>query len=471
MTIELHNTLTRKKQVFKPANPKRVTFYVCGPTVYNHAHVGNFRPAVAFDLLFRVLRHHYGGEHVLYARNITDIEDKIIRAAQELNQPINAITQKYAQIYRDESAALNILPPSMEPAATDHISEIITLIDLLLQKGAAYCEQGHILFDINQFDDYGKLSNLNIDDMIAGARVEVAPYKRNAADFVLWKPSTDDEPGWDVPDQWDIKGKGRPGWHAECSAMIKKNLGTTIDIHAGGQDLRFPHHENEIAQSQCAYDAPLAHIWLHNGFLQMAGSDKMSKSLGNIVLVRDLLKKWPGEVLRWALLSAQYRQPLEWGDDLLAQSKKQLDRFYRLLSEHDDSHDNQKENNKTQIDAGVIGSLNDDLNTPGAMAALHALRDQAAAQKGNEKNHAIAILKASGQLMGFFNHQPKEWFKQDFTQSENGLNDTEIEALISERGKAKAAKDFARSDEIRDRLKENGIIIEDSATNTTWRRE
>ena len=302
--------------------------YVCGPTVYNHAHIGNFRAAVVFDLLYRVLRHHHGEGAVVYARNITDIDDKIIKASQETGAPIEEITKKYAAIYREETAAFGVLPPTTEPAATGHITEMIALIEKLIAEAAAYATEGHVLFAVDRFESYGKLSNVDQDEMIAGARVEVAPYKKNAADFVLWKPSKADEPGWESP--W---GRGRPGWHLECSAMIEKALGTTIDIHGGGQDLRFPHHENEIAQSACAHDgAPLARYWVHNGFLRM-GADKMSKSVGNVVLPRDLLKQWSGEVLRWALLTAHYRQPLEWTQELLEQSKRQLDRFYRLLAE------------------------------------------------------------------------------------------------------------------------------------------
>jgi cysteinyl-tRNA synthetase len=455
MSLALYDTMAREKRPFEPADPKRVTMYVCGPTVYDHAHIGNFRAAVVFDLLYRILRHHYGADAVVYARNITDIDDKIIRAARSGGVPIDEITKKFAAIYREETAALNVLPPGVEPHATGHIAEMIALIDKLVKEGCAYAAEGHVLFAVKRYAAYGKLSNVDHDEMIAGARVEIAPYKDDAADFVLWKPSADDEPGWESP--W---GRGRPGWHLECSAMIDKTLGETIDIHGGGQDLRFPHHENEIAQSACAHQgAPLARYWVHNGFLRM-GADKMSKSLGNIVLPRDLLKKWPGEVLRWALLSAHYRQPLEWTDALLEQSKRQLDRFYRLFLE-------------TPAPAAsvppqsVVLALDDDLNTPEAFAGLHELRDIAAQLEGEAKTRAVGNLKAAGALMGFFGADPDAWFKQG---SAEGPLAKEIEALIAERAAARKTRDFARADRIRDDLAARGVIIEDGPQGASWRR-
>jgi len=446
MTLKFYNTLTRKKDVFTPADPGRVTLYVCGPTVYDHAHIGNFRAAVVFDLLFRVLRHKYGADAVIYARNITDIDDKIIAASQETGAPIDEITKKFAQIYRDETAALNVLAPTMEPAATGHIAPMVALIEKLIAGGFAYAADGHVLFAIDKFAAYGRLSNVDRDDMLAGARVEVAPYKKDPADFVLWKPSKDDEPGWASP--W---GRGRPGWHLECSAMIEKNLGETIDIHGGGQDLRFPHHENEIAQSACAHDgAPLARVWLHNGFLRM-GSDKMSKSLGNVVLPRDLLKQWPGEVLRWALLSAHYRQPLEWTQGLLEQSKRQLDRFYRVLGEAGDDAAASAAPN------AVVAALYDDLNTPEAFAALHSLREDGAA----------SALKTAGALLGVFQSDPAAWFRGDIA---DGPTAEEIEMQLTRRAEARKVKDFAASDRIRDELAAKGVIIEDGPDGATWRR-
>ncbi|MEL6372097.1 MAG: cysteine--tRNA ligase [Pseudomonadota bacterium] len=458
--LMLHDTMAGEKRVFTPADPSRVTMYVCGPTVYNHAHIGNFRAAIVFDLLFRLLRHHYGTEHVIYARNFTDIDDKIIKASRETGDPIDVITTKYAKIYQDETAAFNNLTPTLEPRATDHIVDMQALITKLIDESAAYVAEDHVLFSIESYDEYGQLSHVDKDEMVAGARVEVAPYKKDAADFVLWKPSSDDEPGWTAPDAWGLEGRGRPGWHLECSAMINKNLGTTIDIHGGGQDLRFPHHENECAQSACANNgAPLARYWLHNGFLRM-GADKMSKSLGNVVLPKVLLQKWPGEALRFALLSAQYRQPLEWTEGLIEQSKRQLDRFYRLFSEAPDAlADTPPES--------IVLSLNDDLNTPAAIAGLHELRDIANQMEGLAKATAIGRLRAAGQLMGLFQADPEAWFKEGTT---DGPDAAQIEALIEERAAAKKAKDYARADEIRDQLTELGVLIEDGPDGTTWRR-
>ena len=456
MSLMFFDTMRGEKRAFEPADPKRVTLYACGPTVYNHAHIGNFRAAVAFDLLFRVLRHEFGADAVVYARNITDVDDKIIKASRETGGPIEEITARYTQIYRDETASLNVLAPTLEPTATGHIKEMIGLVSSLIDVGAAYPAQGHVLFSISQYKEYGALARVSQDDIIAGARVEVAPYKKDAADFVLWKPSNDDEPGWDSP--W---GRGRPGWHLECSAMIKKNLGTTIDIHGGGQDLRFPHHENEIAQSACAHNgAPLARYWMHNGFLRM-GDDKMSKSLGNVVLVKDLLAQWPGEVIRWALLSAHYRQPLEWTDDLLAQSKRQLDRFYRLFA------DTEKYGDPVNPPNSVLMALNDDLNTPEAMAGLHELRDIAVQAPDEVRPRAVASLKAAGALMGFFQQDPQAWFKQGIG---DGPSAEEIDALILARAEARKNKDFAAADKIRDDLAAQGVVLEDGPEGVKWRR-
>ncbi|MEL6789059.1 MAG: cysteine--tRNA ligase [Pseudomonadota bacterium] len=452
-SVTLHNTLSGTRETFVPADPARVTLYVCGPTVYHHAHVGNFRPVVVFDLLFRLLRYHYGEDHVIFARNITDIDDKIIQAAHDQSLSITAITDLYTDIYRRESNALGALSPTLEPRATDHITQMIALIGTLLDKGAAYSAENHILFDIDQYDAYGSLSKVNRDDMLAGARVEVAPYKRNPADFVLWKPAKSGEPGWSTPAHFNVDRQGRPGWHLECSAMIASTLGTTIDIHGGGQDLRFPHHENECAQSGCAHGAPLARYWMHNGFLSMP-SGKMSKSVGNVILVRDLLQQWPGEVIRFALMSAHYRQPLEWNDTLLSQSKAQLDRFYRALADHDYCED-------TPPDSGFVEALNDDLNLPSAMARLHALRDA-----GN-----IKALRASAKLIGLLTQHPDVWFKSASPQRADGPTDDEIDLLITQRQAAKKAKDYGKADTIREKLKAAGIIIEDGANGTTWRRQ
>jgi len=459
MALKLYDSMAREKRDFIPQDPSRVTMYVCGPTVYNYTHIGNARSAVAFDLLFRVLRHQFGDDHVVYSRNFTDIDDKIIKASRESNQPISEITTKFAAVYSEELQALNALAPSQTPLATEHIEEMIAFIAVLIEKDAAYEREGHVLFAVDRFADYGRLSGADQDEMIAGARVEVAPYKKNAADFVLWKPSSDDEPGWESP--W---GRGRPGWHLECSVMIKKQLGETIDIHCGGQDLRFPHHENEIAQSACAHDgAALAKYWMHNGFLRM-GSDKMSKSIGNVVLTHELLKEWPGEVIRWALLSAHYRQPLEWTDDLLKQSKRQLDRFYRVLGEVGDAG----ANGDLEPPQSIVLALLDDLNTPEAFARLHELRDIISQLDGDARLAALARLRAAGQLLGFFYQDPVAWFKGDVG---DGPSDAEIDALLAKRADARKAKDFALSDKIRDDLAAKGIIIEDGPGGATWRRE
>ena len=456
MTLTLHDTLTREKRPFEPADPKRVTMYLCGPTVYSYTHIGNARGAVVFDLLFRMLRHHYGPEHVVFARNFTDIDDKIIAASRETGEPIDAITTKFAQIYLEELSALGALTPTQMPLATTHIPDMIALVEKLVNANAAYEGDGHVLFSVSSFEDYGALSGVDRDEMIAGARVEVAPYKKDAADFVLWKPSSEDEPGWDSP--W---GRGRPGWHLECSAMIAKGLGKTIDIHCGGQDLRFPHHENEIAQSRCANGgAHLARYWMHNGMLRM-GSDKMSKSLGNVVRTKDLLEDWHGEVIRWALLSAQYRQPLEWTDELLTQSKRQLDRFYRLFSQVGaDLPD-------AQPPQSVVLALDDDLNTPEAFAGLHELRDIAGQMEGDAKLNAVARLKAAGALMGFFKEDPEVWFK---AAAAGEISADDIEAMLVARAEARKSKDFAEADRIRDELASKGVVIEDGPSGATWRR-
>ncbi len=457
MTLFLHDTLTRDKRAFAPADDKRVTMYVCGPTVYNHAHIGNFRAAIVFDLLFRLLRRRYGADHVVYARNFTDIDDKIIKASREQGLPIAAITGKYAGVYDEELAAFGALPPTLKPAATGHIADMVALIETLIQGGFAYAAAGHALFRTGAFSGYGRLSGVSPDDMLAGARVEVAPYKENAADFVLWKPSAAEEPGW--PSPW---GRGRPGWHIECSAMIGKAFGPTVDIHGGGQDLKFPHHENEIAQSACAHGgAPLARYWLHNGFLNM-GADKMSKSLGNVALPRDLLKKHHGETLRFALLSAHYRQPLEWSDALIEQSKTQLDRFYRLLAE--------APGGAAEIPESVLLALEDDMNTPEAIAGLHELRDIATQLEGEAKKRAAARLKVAGALMGFFGVEPEAWFKWTPPSDDGALTPERIEAMLAERAAARKAKDFKTSDRIRDELAAQGVVIEDGPQGATWRR-
>ncbi|HEY8591605.1 MAG TPA: cysteine--tRNA ligase [Sphingomicrobium sp.] len=435
--IRLYDTMAREKREFVPLNPERVTMYVCGPTVYNRAHIGNFRPAVVFDVLARLLRHTYGEDSLVYARNVTDIEDKIMAAAAREGVPIDTITSRYAKLYADDGAALGVRAPDVEPFATGHVADIIAMIERLIAAGQAYEAEGHVLFDVPSWPDYGQLSRRPMDEMIAGARVDVAPYKKSPADFVLWKPSTGDQPGWDSP--W---GMGRPGWHIECSAMIERHLGETIDIHGGGLDLEFPHHENEIAQSCGAHGgAPLSRYWVHNGMLSMA-SGKMSKSLGNIVTVDELLAAGhKGETLRLALLTGQYRQPLEWSERLISQAKATLDGLYRKAGDA----------SAGEIDEAVLDALRDDLNTPLALARLAGIEDP-------------ATLKASAQLLGLLESTATQWFQGDSDADA-------IEARIAERTAAKKARDFAAADRIRDELKADGILLEDGPNGTTWRRE
>jgi cysteinyl-tRNA synthetase len=457
MSLILYNTLTRRKEDFHPSDPSRVTMYVCGPTVYSYAHIGNARSAVAFDVLHRVLKAKY--PNVVYARNITDVDDKINAASKDQGVPISAITDKFARIYREDMAALGVLAPTAEPHATAHMSEIIAMLEALIASGHAYAAEGHVLFHVPAFADYGKLSGRNMDDMIAGARVEVAPYKKDAADFVLWKPSTPDLPGWDSP--W---GRGRPGWHIECSAMIEKVLGITIDIHGGGNDLIFPHHENEVAQSVCAHGgAPLARFWMHNGFLTM-DKEKMSKSLGNVLLVHDILKTVPGEAVRWALLSAHYRQPMDWSDDLLTQSKKTLDRLYLALDQV-----KHIEARNVDVPAAVVAALDDDLNTPIAMAEIAQLLHKLnTAATDADKAHAKGELLATGALLGFLQQDPAVWLKGDGASS--GVDAAHVEELIAQRNAARKAKDFKEADRLRDAIAALGVVIEDRADGTHWRK-
>ena len=456
--LQLHNSLTRRKEVFEPADPNRVTMYVCGPTVYNFAHIGNARPAVVFDVLARVLRRLY--PNVVYARNITDIEDKIIAAAKEQGVEIAAITDKFAKIYREDMGTLGVLPPDIEPRATDTIPGMIAMMERLIEAGHAYAADGHVLFNVPSFAEYGRLSGRNRDDMIAGARVEVAPYKKDPADFVLWKPSTPDQPGWDSP--W---GRGRPGWHIECSAMIEKHLGQTIDIHGGGIDLQFPHHENEIAQSVCAHDhAPLARVWLHNGFVNIE-KEKMSKSIGNVLLVHDLIREAPGEAIRLALLNGHYRQPLDWTADGLAQARRMLDRLYGALRSLADV---EAENSNDAVPDAFMEALLDDLNTPKALAVLFDLAKQAnLATRTAERARLKAALIGAGYLIGLLQADPESWFAG--AGMAPNIDAEEIESLIAARNAARKARDFKEADRIRDDLAARGILIEDGPQGTLWR--
>ncbi|HMA97992.1 MAG TPA: cysteine--tRNA ligase [Wenzhouxiangella sp.] len=450
MSLQIYSTLTRRKETFEPQDPARVTLYACGPTVYNYAHIGNARPAVIFDLLYRVLRRRY--PQVIYARNITDVDDKINQAAAEQAVPIGVISRRYADAYHADMAALGVERPTIEPRATEHIPEIISMIERLIAKDHAYLAEGHVLFNVGTFDDYGQLSRRDRREMIAGARVEVAPYKRNPGDFVLWKPSSDDQPGWDSP--W---GRGRPGWHIECSAMTAAHLGEVIDIHAGGQDLVFPHHENEIAQSRCAHGTnTFARYWMHNGFVTVE-KRKMSKSLGNTLVVHELLKQWPGEVLRYVLLSAHYRQPLDWSDKALEQAQTTLDRLYGLLRDHDD-----RAELPGQVDPGVTEALDDDLNTPTALAALSKIARRVSTNNASE----AACLRASGELLGLLQQTPSEWF--DNRSATVHLDSETIARQIDARNAARAKRDFAEADRIRDDLAAQGIVLKDGPNGTTW---
>jgi cysteinyl-tRNA synthetase len=451
--MHLFNTLKRRKEAFVPIDAKQVRMYVCGPTVYDFAHIGNARPVVAFDVLYRLLCHTYGDRHVVYVRNITDVDDKIIARAASSGESIGDLTRRTEQVFLDDMSALGALQPSLQPRATEHIDDMIVMISRLIESGHAYAAEGHVLFSVQSYDDYGHLSGRNRDEMIAGARVEVAPYKRDPADFVLWKPSLDDQPGW--PSPW---GQGRPGWHIECSAMSEKHLGQTFDIHGGGQDLIFPHHENEVAQSTCAHaGAPFVKYWLHNGYL-MAEGEKMSKSLGNFYTVHDLLDEFPGEAIRLALLKTHYRKPLDFTKEGLGEAKAELDKMYRALDALNDV-----EADTDQPSDDVLAALNDDLNTPLALMHIHELmHGQGPTVKGQ--------LLASAHLLGILQYQPKDWFKGKSAASQGGLSDSEIDALILQRRQARSDKDFATSDRIRDDLLGQGIVLEDGATSTTWRR-
>lgn len=459
MTLKLYNTYTGAKEVFTPLESNAVKMYVCGPTVYNRVHIGNARPAVVFDTLYRLLKVIYG--NVTYARNITDIDDKIMKAAAENGEEISELTARYAAAYFDDMAALNNLEPDVTPYATQHLPEMIAMVERLIAAGHAYVAESHVLFAVQSMADYGKLSKRSLEDMLAGARVEVAPYKKYAGDFVLWKPSADNEPGWDSP--W---GRGRPGWHLECSAMIEKHLGDTIDIHGGGRDLVFPHHENEVAQSQCSHSGKqFVRYWLHNGYVNIDG-EKMSKSLGNFRMVNELLSVYPGEVLRFALLSAQYRSDLNFTGDLLDQAWRSLDTLYGALRDVQDVE-------PAAVDIAAsdfMAALLDDLNTPVAIAALHQMARRLNKAEGSEKTRRKGELLAAGNLLGLLQQDPEAWFRQARGQGA-AISEQAIEKLIAERTAAKKARDFGRADDIRQQLSEKGVVLEDTRDGTKWRRE
>lgn len=466
MRIHLHNTRSRRKEAFTPLRPERVSVYVCGPTVYGLAHIGNAVPAVVFDVLVRLLRVAY--PEVRYVRNITDVDDKINAAAAAAGEPISALAERYAAEYRRDVAALGVAPPDVEPRATGHIAEIIGLIDALLVRGNAYQAGGHVLFDVLSDPDYGSLAKRTLEQMRDGARVEVAPYKKDPKDFVLWKPSPPELPGW--PSPW---GRGRPGWHIECSAMIKKHLGAVIDIHGGGQDLAFPHHENESAQSRCVNNgAASVRYWMHNGMLTF-GAGKMSKSEGNIKTIRELLARHDGEVLRYALLSGHYRQNLAWSDALLAQAKASLDTLYQALREVDAGDGASAAHYGRQAASAypseVLEALTDDLNTPQALAALHRLaaRIQASAQRAGEDVAALrAGLLAGGWLVGLLGKTPDDYFQTPRRQS---VDKAAVDRLVAARTAARRARDFERADTIRRQLGEMGVELEDTRAGTRWK--
>jgi cysteinyl-tRNA synthetase len=464
MELKLYDTLSRDKRPFAPLDPARVRMYVCGPTVYDFAHIGNARPVIVFDVLYRLLRHLYGPEHVTYVRNITDVDDKINARAAERGIAIRELTEETYKNFKEDVAALGTLPPTVEPRATEHIAEMRTLIERLVASGNAYVAEEHVLFSVPSMPDYGKLARRSLDEMMAGARVDVAPYKRDPMDFVLWKPSKQEagsaegatgkgnfvEPAWDSPS--GIATPGRPGWHIECSAMSWKHLGETFDIHGGGIDLVFPHHENEIAQSRCVFHAPLmANYWMHNGFLQVEG-EKMSKSLGNFFTIREVLAEWPGEAIRLAMLQTHYRQPINWTSAGLAEAKRTLDHWYQLAGDAQPG----------MLCADVVEALGDDLNTPKALAAFHELRSEAA--KGSAG--AAACLKASAQLMGVLQGSAAEWAA--WRPASVTIDEARVERLIAERNAARKAKNFKESDRIRDELATLGVVLKDSKDGTTW---
>ncbi|MPZ54896.1 MAG: cysteine--tRNA ligase [Rhizobiales bacterium] len=454
MVLKLYDTLTRpaKPQPFRPIDPKNVRMYVCGPTVYDFAHIGNARPVIVFDVLFRLLRHLYGPEHVTYVRNITDVDDKINARAAERGIPIRQLTEETYANFNADVAALGCLPPTVEPRATEHIVEMKTLIERLVTNEFAYVAEDHVLFNVKKMPDYGRLSKRSLDEMIAGARVEVAPYKRDSTDFVLWKPSKPGEPAW--PSPAGIATPGRPGWHIECSAMAWKHLGETFDIHGGGIDLVFPHHENEIAQSRCVFHTPvMANYWMHNGFLQVEG-EKMAKSEGNFITTRELLAEWPGEVLRLNMLRTHYRQPIDWTEAGMRESKRTLDHWYELTDDVAPGY----------LCADMHDAVSDDLNTPKALAALHELRSEA----GKGSKGAAAGLKASAHLIGLLQMTTRQWAA--WRPKSLAIDKAHVECLIEARNAARKAKNFKEADRIRDELKAMGIELEDKPDGTTiWK--
>ena len=466
MALTLHNTLSRTREPFSPADPRRVTMYVCGPTVYNFAHIGNARPPVVFDVLARLLRRSYA---LTYARNVTDVDDKINNAAREQGVEIGVLTTRYLEAYQADMTALGVAPPDVEPRVTTHLSDIVAMIERLIASGHAYEAEGHVLFDVPSYAAYGRLSGRDTDELIAGARVEVAPYKRNAGDFVLWKPSPPDIVGW--PSPW---GRGRPGWHIECSAMVERHLGETIDIHGGGVDLVFPHHENEVAQSTCVHAGKTyARFWVHNGLVVVNG-EKMSKSLGNFLLVRDLLAEYGGESVRLALLKAHYRQPLDWTDALVREAHQNLDRLYGALRDAGvtgaaGAHGVSARN--PDVPDGVLAALEDDLNTPLALSELLGIaRSLNTSRDDGERRGLARGLRAGGDLLGLLQADPQAWFERPGGTAANDLDAAEIDSLLAQRDAFRRDRNYREADRIRDRLTERGVVIEDKPGGARWRR-
>ena len=452
MDLMLYDTFTNSKKKFEPIDPNNVRMYVCGPTVYDYAHVGNARPVIVFDILFRLLQKIYGSENVTYVRNITDVDDKIIHAANDQNEDIGILTEKTINYFHDDAKYIGALKPTFEPRATEHIPEMIELIEKLISKEFAYVADGNVLFSSNKFKEYGKLSGKNLDEMVAGSRVGVESYKKEESDFVLWKPSKEDEPSWKSP--W---GDGRPGWHIECSAMSEKLLGENFDIHGGGQDLIFPHHENEIAQSECANNNKFANYWVHNGFVTVEGN-KMSKSDGNFVTVNELKDSFQGEVIRLTMISTHYRQPLNWTKDNLNESKKKLDKWYSFLSNFNDVELKDASN-----DDEIMETLLDDMNTPKAISVLHQkFKD---CQSGDKDLVSNFIYSAN--MLGLLNEKPSEWLS--WKKENLNINTAQVELLIAQRNEARSNKNFDDADRIRDELDKMGVILEDQRGETTWK--
>ncbi len=451
MALHLYDTFSKSKRLFEPIDPDNVRMYVCGPTVYDYPHVGNARPVIVFDILFRILQHIYGEKKVTYVRNITDVDDKIIATAKENNEEVRDLTERTISYFHDDSNYVGTLSPTVEPKATDHISEMINIIEILIQKELAYESEGNVLFSTRKFNDYGKLSGKNLEDLIAGARVETESFKKDPSDFVLWKPSKEGEPQWDSP--W---GKGRPGWHIECSAMSNKYLGNNFDIHGGGQDLIFPHHENEIAQSQCAHGEVFSNYWVHNGFVTVEG-DKMAKSDGNFVTVNQLKDRYQGEVIRLTMMLTHYRQPLNWTEENLKESKKILDKWYNFIS------DLETKNPKSEnVSNEVLNSLYDDINTPQAIADLHKIFKSC---KNNDQD-SIDLFLNSAQFIGLMKNNPSDWLNWG---KKSSIDEKQLEILINKRDEARAEGKYEDADKIRNEIENMGVILEDKDGKTSWR--